>query len=187
MEHDFSPHTIHDAHVAGLAASLFDQLHDMHHMDSDARELLVYAARLHTIGMGVGFRGYHRHSAYLIENSELRGFEPAEIALLASIVRFHRRGMASSSYPPFQALDADEQQRARRLAVILHLADAADRSLDQSVESIDLTLENGKVTASFQGADPETRREWVESAEAAFWQVFEVRLMFEGIRIVDSF
>jgi hypothetical protein len=43
------------------------------------------------------------------------------------------------------------------------------------------------VTASFQGADPETRREWVESAEAAFWQVFEVRLMFEGVRIVDSF
>jgi hypothetical protein len=51
----------------------------------------------------------------------------------------------------------------------------------------DLTLENGKVTASFQGADPETRREWVESAEAAFWQVFEVRLIFEGVRIVDSF
>ncbi len=187
MEHDFSPHTVHDAHVAGLAASLFDQLYEMHHMDSVARELLVYAARLHTIGMGVGFRGYHRHSAYLIENSELRGFEPAEIAMLASTVRFHRRGVTNPSYPPFQALDADGQQRARRLAAILHLADAADRSLDQSVESIDLTLENGKVTASFQGADPETRREWVESAEAAFWQVFEVRLMFEGVRIVDSF
>ena len=187
MERQFSPHTIHDAHVAGLATSLFDQLYEMHHMDSVARELLVYATRLHTIGMGVGFRGYHRHSAYLIENSEFRGFEPAEIAMLASIVRFHRRGVANSSYPPFQALDADGQQRARRLAAILHLADAADRSLDQSVESIHLSLANGKVTASFEGADLETRREWVESAETAFWQVFDVRLIFEGVRIVDSF
>ena len=107
--------------------------------------------------------------------------------MLASIVRFHRRGVANSSYPPFQALDADGQQRARRLAAILHLADAADRSLDQSVESIHLSLANGKVTASFEGADLETRRGWVESAETALWQGFDVRLIFEGVRIVDSF
>jgi len=187
MEHLFSPHAVHDAHVAGLAASLFYQMRGLHHMDSSDADLIVYAARLHTVGMGVGFRGYHRHGAYLIENSELRGFEPREIALLASVVRFHRSGVAASRYPPFQALDDDWRQRVRRLAAILHLADAADRGLDQSVESIDLTLKNGEVIASFEGDDPEVRREWVESAEAAFRAVFQVRLSFEGVRIVDFF
>ena len=187
MERRFSPHSIHDAHVAALAASLFDQLDSMHHMDSVSRELLIHAARLHTIGMGVGFRGYHRHSAYLIENSELRGFEPTEIALLASIVRFHRRGVASTNYQPFQALDAGGQRRARQLAAMLHLADAADRGLDQSVSSIRLALQDDKVTATFEGAHPEVRRDWVASAEAAFWQVFQVHLAFDGVRIVDSF
>ncbi len=186
MERRFSPHAVHDAHVAGLAASLFDQLRGVHHLDSVAKELLVYAARLHTIGMGVGFRGYHRHGAYLIENSALRGFEPREIALLASIVRFHRRGVASPTYPPFEALDADGKQRARRLAAILHLADAADRGLDQSVKSIDLTVRNGEMIASFVGTDLEMRHEWVEYAASAFWQVFEVRLSIDGVRVVDS-
>ena len=101
-------------------------------------------------------------------------------------MRFHRRGVASPTYPPFEALDADGKQRARRLAAILHLADAADRGLDQSVESIDLTVRNGEVIASFVGTDLEMRHEWVEYAASAFWQVFEVRLSIDGVRVVDS-
>jgi len=187
MEGRFSPHAAHDAHVAGLAASLFDQLAGLHHLDAVARELLVYSARLHTIGMGVGFRGYHRHGAYLIENSALRGFDPAEIASLASIVRFARSGVTGGDYPPLETLGDDGKRRVSRLAAILHLADAADRGLDQSVESITITLATDQVTASLVGVDPELRREWVESAQSVFRRVFGVRLRFEGVRVVDSF
>lgn len=187
LERRFSPHAVHDAHVAGLAASLFDQLEEIHHMGSIARDLLGYAARLHTIGMGVGFRGYHRHGAYLIENSELRGFEPWEVALLASVVRFHRRGVIGARYEPFRGLNGDAREMANRLAAILHLADAADRGLDQSVDSIDLTVNHGEAVAVFTGADPEVRHEWVESAEAVFWKVFRLRLSLAGVRVVDAF
>ncbi len=187
MERRFSPHAVHNAHVGGLAASLFDQLSEVHQLDPAAADLLAAAARLHTIGIGVGFRGHHRHGAYLIENSELRGFEPSEIAVLASIVRFHRRGIVGSNYPPFETLDAEQQRCVRGLAAILHLADAADRGLDQSVAGIDLKVSNGDVVASFRGADPELRRDWVESAEAAFHQVFDIGLSFVGVRVIDSF
>jgi len=187
MERRFSPHSVHNTHVGGLAASLFDQLADVHQLDPAAADLLAAAAQLHTIGMGVGFRGYHRHGAYLIENSELRGFGPSEIAVLASVVRFHRRGIVGSDYPPFETLDAEQQLWVRGLAAILALADAADRGLDQAVEGIDLTVSNGEVVASFRGVDPELRQDWVESAEAAFRQVFDVGLSLEGVRVIDSF
>ncbi len=187
IERRFSPHSIHDAHVTRLAVSLFDQLSGLHSMDPVAGDLLSFAARLHTIGMGVGFHGYDRHGAYLIENLALRGFAPWEIAMLASIVRFHGRGIARPKYAPFQTLDTERQRWARELTAILHLADAADRGLDQSVHSIDLTVTDGQVVASFDGADPELRREWVDTAEAAFRKVFDVRLTLEGVRIVDSF
>ena len=187
MERRFSPHAVHDAHVEALATSLFDQLSSIHRMPGVARELLSYATRLHTIGMGVGFRGYHLHGAYLVENFQLRGFEPSEIAMLASIVRFSRRGSTRPKYAPFRSLDAERQQWVRELTAILHLADAADRGLDQSVHSIDLTVGDGEVVASFEGADPELRREWVQSAETAFHKVFDVRLVLKGVRIVDSF
>jgi hypothetical protein len=108
--------------------------------------------------------------------------------VLASIVRFHRRGILGSNYPPFETLNAEQQRCVRGLAAILHLvADAADRGLDQSVEGIDLTVTDREVVASFRGADPELRRDWVESAEAAFHQVFDVGLRFEGVRVIDSF
>ena len=187
MQSGFSPHGIHDAHVDRLATSLFDQLGGIHQMGDVARDLLSSAARLHTIGMGVGFRGYHRHGAYLIENSELRGFDPWEIAALATLVRFHRRGIVGASYAPFQMLDGKRQGWVRELAAILHLADAADRSLDQSISSIELTVADGEVVASFQGADPELRREWVASVVAAFREVFGVGLRLEGVRVVDLF
>jgi len=187
MERLFSPHAVHDAHVAGLATSVFEQMRGIHQLDDSDADLLVYASRLHTIGMGVGFRGYHRYAAYLIENSEIRGFGPREIALLASVVRFHRSGVVASRYPPFDSLDEEWQSRARRLAAILHMADAADRGLDQSVESIDVTMKNGEVVARFEGIDPEVRREWIDSAEVAFRQVFGVKLSFDQVKVVDSF
>ncbi len=187
MERRFSPLGPHDAHVAGLAASLFDQLSAVHGMDATSRELLAYGARLHTIGMGVGFRGYHRHGAYLIENSELRGFDPGEIASLASIVRFARNGTTRGGYPPFDSLDAEGRERIGQLVAVLHLADTADRGLDQAVESITLDVGSNEVTATLMGADLELRREWVESAESVFQDVFERRLGFEGVRVIDSF
>ena len=87
MERRFSPHLVHDAHVAGLAGQIFDGLAGTHRLAEADRELLVHGARLHTIGMGVAFRSYHQHGSYLVEHSEFRGFDPTEIAILASLVR----------------------------------------------------------------------------------------------------
>ena len=38
---------------------------------------------LHDIGQHVSRKGHHRHAAYLVENAQLRGFEPSEIDFLA--------------------------------------------------------------------------------------------------------
>ena len=178
MEGRFSPHRIHDAHVAKLAGQIFDGLHAIHRLGAADRELLDYSARMHTIGMGVAFRSYHQHGSYLIEHSEFRGFDPTEIAILASLVRYHRRGFPQSPYQPYQALSAQDRLRVDRMVAILHLADALDRTLDQSIDKVRFDPTDTGLTIRLGGSHVALRRDWTERAGEAFRAAFDIELLF---------
>ena len=62
--------------------------------------LLRWAANLHEIGLSVGYAGYHKHSAYLIENTDMPGFSRAEQKSLSFLLLNHRRKLRvlQSSY-----------------------------------------------------------------------------------------
>jgi exopolyphosphatase/guanosine-5'-triphosphate,3'-diphosphate pyrophosphatase len=61
------------------------------------RELLQAAAYLLESGKFIGFSGYHRHSYYLISESNLLGYTQEEKHILALINRFARKSAAKSS------------------------------------------------------------------------------------------
>ena len=102
----------HTAHVTRLALRLFDETQSLHGLGADDREMLEFAAMLHDIGQHVSRKGHHRHAAYLVENAQLRGFEPSEIDFLATLVRHHRRGDPKPSEARFAAL-VTRRSRAR--------------------------------------------------------------------------
>lgn len=141
----FSWNSLHAEQVANLALSLFDQLAELHELSQQDRELLHYGALLHDIGEHIAMEDHDKHSAYLIENSRLRGFSPEEKRALISIGRFHRRGNPKEDFPPFALLDEQWQFRVVKLVSILRLADALDRSHEDVVTSIDVELRNGIV------------------------------------------
>jgi exopolyphosphatase/guanosine-5'-triphosphate,3'-diphosphate pyrophosphatase len=47
---------------------------------------LSHAARLHEVGLVIAHNGYHKHSAYIVEQSDMPGFTSMEQALIASLV-----------------------------------------------------------------------------------------------------
>lgn len=126
----------HTTHVARLALQLFDATEALHRLGSRDREMLEFAALLHDIGQHVSRKGHHRHAAYLVEHGALRGFDPDEIAFLAAVVRHHRRGEPKPSEPRFGSLGADARDRLRKLAALLRLADALDRSRDGVIDRV---------------------------------------------------
>ena len=81
----------HARHVARLALALFDQLVAVHGLDEGDRRLLLIAAVLHDIGQFVAYRRHHKHSLYLIHNSDLPNVAPADLPLVALAARYHRR------------------------------------------------------------------------------------------------
>lgn len=124
----------HATHVARLAMELFDQTQDLHGMGSQDRLLLQVAAELHEIGHFVNPRSHHKHSAYLIETSDIPGIRRSDLKVIAQVARYHRRSPPRSSHLAFQALPPSDRVRVRKLASLLRIADALDASHGQELE-----------------------------------------------------
>jgi exopolyphosphatase/guanosine-5'-triphosphate,3'-diphosphate pyrophosphatase len=81
----------HAQQVAYLSQLLFTQTRGiLHNYPEDIGHLLWSAAMLHDVGMFIGRNGHHKHSYYLIKNAGLLGHSEEEVALIASIARYHR-------------------------------------------------------------------------------------------------
>jgi exopolyphosphatase/guanosine-5'-triphosphate,3'-diphosphate pyrophosphatase len=130
----------HSRHVALLAGQIYSQLAGPLGMDPADRIYLEAAAKLQDVGYLINYDQHHKHSYHLIKNSNLPGFRPRELELIANIARYHRGGAPKQKHDNFRALAADDQDRVRRLAAILRIAGGLDRSHTQQVDGVTVRL-----------------------------------------------
>jgi exopolyphosphatase/guanosine-5'-triphosphate,3'-diphosphate pyrophosphatase len=123
----------HARQVARLSLALFDATQPLHNLDDSARRLLDRAAFLHNTGMLIEARRHHKHSFRLIKETPLPDFDDKERHEIATIARYHRRALPSTSHDEFAALDRDARRRVSALAALLRVADALDYSHDGRV------------------------------------------------------
>jgi exopolyphosphatase/guanosine-5'-triphosphate,3'-diphosphate pyrophosphatase len=120
----------HAQAVAQLALSLFDSARqlELHHFGDTERELFEFAALLHDIGVFLSFVNHQAHTYYLIRHADLIGFDQAEIATIAALARYHRKGRPRPEHTEFAELDKRGQSIVNRLYVLLRLAERLERS-----------------------------------------------------------
>jgi exopolyphosphatase/guanosine-5'-triphosphate,3'-diphosphate pyrophosphatase len=141
----------HARKVAKLANSLFTGLHSLHELPPLYGRLLEAAAYLHDAGHYVSDTKHHKHSYYLVLNSDMPGFDARERELIANLCRYHRKSVPSEAHPNWQGLDAEGQRAVQFLAPILRLADSLDRSQEQRVRAIECTVLPGEVLLKLDG------------------------------------
>ena len=125
----------HANHVRYLAGRLFEQLAPLHGYGPVERELLDAAALLHDVGTIIAYDGHHKHTQTLIHYNGLAGYTPREIALVALLARYHRRGRPDIA--GYEALLEDEDAiLLERLAAILRLAEFLERGRNAAVDDI---------------------------------------------------
>ncbi|STZ75984.1 exopolyphosphatase [Bergeriella denitrificans] len=54
------------------------------------QQFLSWAGRLHEIGTDIAHTGYHKHSAYILENADMPGFSRKEQSMVSQLVLGHR-------------------------------------------------------------------------------------------------
>jgi exopolyphosphatase / guanosine-5'-triphosphate,3'-diphosphate pyrophosphatase len=131
------------------------------------RQLLIWAARLHEVGLDIAHARYHHHGGYLIGNSDLPGFVRLEQQLVASLVTLHRRKLDD---PFLDDLPSSWRAPMLKLVVLLRLATLLHRSRSPSdLPPIRLTPGKNSLKLEFpQGwldANPLTRAD-IEQEEA---------------------
>ena len=126
----------HAEHVASLAQEIFRGLQDLHGLEPKHELLLRVAAILHETGMFVSSREHHKHSLYIILNTEIFGLGTHDRTLVALLARYHRRYNPDPGHPHFSDLSREDRMTIFKLAAILRIADALDRSHSQRIKKI---------------------------------------------------
>jgi exopolyphosphatase / guanosine-5'-triphosphate,3'-diphosphate pyrophosphatase len=182
----------HSHHIANLASKLFDDTQSLHELGEAERKLLQYASLLHDIGYRVAHNEHHRHSLYLIKNSEMPGFTANEIAMIGTIVRYHRGSMPKKpknkrerrEHEDYYSLKRADRSKVLRLAALLQIADALDRSHSQKVKSLDCTAGDDGLKIKVRCESECDLEIWSAERKAKwFSDIFRVKIQFETLTI----
>ena len=142
----------HARHVADLALALFDGLAAEHGLGGRERLLLEASAILHDVGSFIRASGHHKHSEYIISNSEIFGLSRGELTVVANVARYHRKTPPAGSHLNFIALPREDRIVVQKLAAILRVADALDRGHDRRVRGIALERREDRLIIRAEGS-----------------------------------
>ncbi len=156
--------------VAKTASSLFKQSHntwDLHSDSYDFRRLLIWACRLHEVGISISFKRARQHGAYLIANADMAGFNQQEKQILSALVLNHRGKYYMDAN---EELDESVRDIMPYLTVVLRLAVRIHRGRDLEAVDPTLIIEEGRTIhlefeENWLDAHPLTRLDLESEAE----------------------
>jgi exopolyphosphatase/guanosine-5'-triphosphate,3'-diphosphate pyrophosphatase len=164
----------HSRKVAEIGNLLFGALQPLHGLPSGCGRLLEATAYLHDVGHYISGISHHKHSYYVVSNSDIAGFTDRERVLIAALCRYHRKALPSALHGPYLTLSAEERRVLLMLIPILRLADNLDRSRDQRIQSIECNLQNGNVVLQVRARGDIDLEQWgAERAGEAFQQIYQ--------------
>jgi exopolyphosphatase/guanosine-5'-triphosphate,3'-diphosphate pyrophosphatase len=170
----------HAGHIASIAQKLFGALSEKHGLSGKYSLLLHIAALLHEVGLYVSTGSHHKHSMYLIQNSPLFGLGTRDVAIVALVVRYHRRALPTLAHPEYRALSRDDRIVVLKLAALLRLADSLDVGRTQSVRDLSVMIEDAVfvLTTATQNDITMEQMSLVDQT-GLFEQVYGMKVLFK--------
>ena len=167
--------------MASLADQLWQGWGDRAELGARERRLLRVSALLHDIGISITYYDHPRHSAYLVENARLFGLTHREQMLCAVMAGWHNglsmKYVRNRMYSEF--LDEGDWMRARKLSLLLAVAEALDTTQMQLVRRVKagFDLENGLALLELELREAAViEQENVNKLKKAFKKEFNLEL-----------
>jgi exopolyphosphatase/guanosine-5'-triphosphate,3'-diphosphate pyrophosphatase len=165
----------HALNVRESAMFLFSALRSVHGLPLDFREWLSAAAMLYEVGDYVNRNGHHRHTYYIISNSEILGYTPQQRRIIAAIARYLGKSRPTLEDGPMKSIDPADRASVQKAIMLLRLARALNLGRSRAVEKVRVTHHAAEVKLTLvprkrMGVDLEL---WaIEKDTAYFREVF---------------
>jgi len=168
----------HGAFTARMSARLFNQTLSLHHLTEKECLLLEIAAMLHDIGHFINTLEHDKHGYYLLCHHTLIGLTQAEQAVVANIVRYHRKTPPTAGDETLKLLPPKDRLTVIKLCALLRLADALDTSHTARVRAASLEQRaGGGWQLKLLGEGDFMLEKWtLEKRKLLFQDVFGVKL-----------
>jgi exopolyphosphatase/guanosine-5'-triphosphate,3'-diphosphate pyrophosphatase len=169
----------HAEAVTHAAIKLFKALQDEHKLSLHYEAILRVAGLLHDVGTFISTRSHHKHSLYLIRNSDIFGLSEHDLTLVALVARYHRKALPGQSHLDYNKLDRNSKLTVCKLAAILRVADALDRSHTQQCTDPVITVTPDTLELSVRGpANIAINQIALEDKGVYFNQIYGKRIVF---------
>ena len=130
--------------------------------------------------MYVASSSHHKHSYYLIANSEVFGLRRADLMVVALVARYHRRSPPKRTHPEYMVLPREKRMIVSKLSAILRVADALDRGHAQQIRDVRFELDANELVIYVSGLPDLTLERRALAAKAdLFGDVYGQRVRLE--------
>lgn len=164
-------------HVAELSRILFQELAEEHELDPRYELILYLSSLLHEIGQFINHRGFHKHSLYLIRNSDFFGLGRKDILLISLVARYHRRAHPQPNHEGYGQLDRIDRVTVSKLAAILRVAIALNTARQNKVQTIAAELGTEFITLKIPAVDLSLEKLTVQQYSSLFQETFGKRII----------
>ena len=170
--------------MANLAETIFDALAPIYNLKRHGRTLLSAAALLHDVGYHISHESHHKHSFYLIKNSEITGFTQTEKIIIANVARYHRGSLPKDKHTDFMELTEKDRRTVAQLGAILRLAEALDRGHENHVMNMRFKLDKQNLFLNLESREDCTiEREAIELKKDLFESAFNCALIVNNEKL----
>src|SRR6266705_6583104 len=108
----------HALDVRESATLLLRALRSVHRLPPEYHEWLSAAAMLYEVGDYVSRNGHHRHTHYILSNSEILGYTPQQRRLIAAIARYLGKSRPNLEDGPMKVVEPADRNNAQK-AILL--------------------------------------------------------------------
>ncbi len=160
-------------------AELFDALASVHELPPEYRLWLEAAAMMQEVGKFMNHQGHHRHTQYILANSEIFGFSPEQRAVVSAIARYQGKTRPDLSDRVMRAVPPEEQPHVVRAVVLLRLAVALNQDRASAVVGLKTAVYPKRVVLEVvPGRGGAALEVWSLKKEAAYFREIFRRELF---------
>lgn len=141
----------HSKHIYHLFKSFCRELSPLINSKINLSNIIEASAMLHDIGSNITYYFHHKHSLYIILNSQIYGLTHRELVISACIAANHRNSNLAIDFEKYKMIiNKYDIEIIKKLGILLRLSESLDASMTFKVKDIECTIdEKNVITKTF--------------------------------------